>query len=273
MDVTGREIAVVVLTHNRRRLLEQCTANVLARTSELTREIVVWDNGSTDGTADFLASVADRRLRVIRHESNIGPSAYDLAIARTTSPYVVELDDDVIDAPNRWDETLLDAFRRLPPGYGLLAADLVDNPHDVTARIMYGPNARLYHTITVAGIELKVGGPIGGGCAITSRATYERAGGFGRNRRFAYWSSDTSYMRKLDALGLRAAYLPAVKVLHAGGEYYAPIPPAKREFWRARARRTARRNAVKRVILAVPFAHRMNERYRLFAPPEPARSS
>ena len=43
-------IAIVVLTHNRVELLRKCVENVLLRTSGETREIVIWDNGSTDGT-------------------------------------------------------------------------------------------------------------------------------------------------------------------------------------------------------------------------------
>ena len=137
-------------------------------------------------------------------------------LRETSSDYIIELDDDVIDAPDHWDEILLTAFERLQPDFGLLAANLVDNPHDVTAQIMYGPNAHLYGTVDADGLELKIGGPIGGGCAITSRATYERVGGFGRNRRLAYWSSDASYMKKIASIGLKAAYLNSLEVLHAG---------------------------------------------------------
>ena len=46
---------------------------------------------------------------------------------------MIELDDDIIEAPAEWDGTLLDAFRRLPK-IGFLAANLVDNPHDTTLR-------------------------------------------------------------------------------------------------------------------------------------------
>ena len=47
-------IAVVVLTHNRVHLLQKCVENVLLRTSEATREIVIWDNASPDGTPEYL---------------------------------------------------------------------------------------------------------------------------------------------------------------------------------------------------------------------------
>ena len=53
-------IAVVVLTFDRPHLLEQCIDNVLARTSELTSEILLVDNGLDSGTANILDKVPIR---------------------------------------------------------------------------------------------------------------------------------------------------------------------------------------------------------------------
>jgi glycosyltransferase involved in cell wall biosynthesis len=161
-------IAIVVLTHNRVHLLQQCVENVLGRTSELTREIVLVDNGSTDGTAAYLDGLMDTRLQVIHNEGNLGQNAYKPAFATTTGHYLVELDDDVIDAPADWDRTLLEAFQNLPT-CGYLAANLANNPHDTTAQIMYGPSASAYRLEERNGVRLKVGGAIGGWCAMTSR--------------------------------------------------------------------------------------------------------
>ena len=55
-DPPDGSIAIVVLTHNRVHLLQKCVENVLSRTSE-AREIVIWDNASTDGTAEYLGSL------------------------------------------------------------------------------------------------------------------------------------------------------------------------------------------------------------------------
>lgn len=266
MQRNGSDIAVVVLTHNRLHLLEQCVANVLARTSARTGEIVVWDNASEDGTAEYLRSLEDPRIRVVRHERNIGQNAYDPAIRLTHAPYIVEVDDDVIEAPAGWDETLLEAFRRVP-GVGFLAANLAENPRDVTARIMYGENATRYRVEERNGVRLKVGGPTGGGCALTSRELYEAIGGFGRRRRRAFWYEDAVYIAKLAKLGYSAAYLEDLRVLHAGGAEYAPIAPEKLEFWRARARRARRRAWVKRTLLRAPLVGPLNARYGWFEPP------
>ena len=93
------DVAVVVLTHNRVHLLPKCVDNVLRRTSEATREIVIWNNASTDETAVYLDSLDDPRITVVHSERNIGQNAYAEAFRLTSAPYLVELDDDVVDAP------------------------------------------------------------------------------------------------------------------------------------------------------------------------------
>ena len=80
------QIAVVVLTHNRVHLLQQCVENVLLRTSAATREIVIWDNASTDGTADYLQSLVDPRIRVVASEQEHWPERIRPGIQAHDSP-------------------------------------------------------------------------------------------------------------------------------------------------------------------------------------------
>jgi GT2 family glycosyltransferase len=257
-------IAVVVLTHNRLHLLQQCVENVLARTTDETREILIWDNGSSDGTGAYLDSLRDPRLTVVRHPRNIGQSAYAEAFARTTADYLVELDDDMIGAPEAWDRTLLEAFRRLPE-VGFLAADLVDNEHDVAARVRHHERPHLYKPFELHGVKL-LDGPTGGGCAITSRELYDRVGGFRQDKR-VFFLEDQAYISDIEKLGFRKAILADLQVLHAGGPYYAESPPEKIEYWRRVQQLQARKNAVKRALLALPLVRPLNRRYRWFDEP------
>jgi GT2 family glycosyltransferase len=255
-------IAVVVLTHNRVHLLRRCVENVLGRTSSLTTEIVIWDNGSTDGTADYLAALDDPRIRVIHHPENIGQNAYAEAFRLTTAPYMLELDDDMIDAPPEWDRTLLEAFEKLPK-IGFLAASLVDNPNDQAARVMYHERADAYATEVVDGVAL-LRGPVGGGCAITSRELHDRVGGFRQQLGQVFWLEDEAYIADIEKLGYEAAFLKDLRVLHAGGAYYAPYSAAKDEYWRAYWTKEARRNNIKRLLLRVPFVRALNDRFGWF---------
>jgi GT2 family glycosyltransferase len=267
-DLKQSSIAVVVLTYSRVHLLRKCVENVLLRTSETTKEIVIWNNASTDTTAAYLDSLSDPRIRVVHHQENIGQNAYAHAFELTSGEHLIELDDDIIDAPPNWDARLLDAFRRLPD-VGFLAANLVDNEHDATARIMYGQNAHLYRFVEENGVRLKLG-PTGGGCSMTSRELYKRVGGFRQNKKHVFWLEDAAYIADLEKLGYRAAYVDDLQVLHAGGAYYSQIVPEKAAYWMDYRRMVARKQAAKRLLLRIPLIRPLNERYAWFQPPPDA---
>jgi hypothetical protein len=258
-------IAVVVLTHNRVDLLQKCVENVLQRASDATLEIVVWDNASPDETATYLRSLDDPRIRVVINEENIGQNAYARAFALTTAPYLIELDDDVVDAPPGWDRTMLEAFKRLPE-IGFLAADLEDDPHDLASRYRHHIRPHEYTAGEENGVNLLYG-PAGGGCAITSRELNERVGGFRQNSKQIFWLEDEAYIGDLYRIGYRAAVLADLRVHHTGGPHYTKTPKEKADYWRRWERRQARRTAVKRVLIHVPFVRPLNARFGWFVPP------
>jgi GT2 family glycosyltransferase len=252
-------ISIVVLTHSRVHLLRQCCENVLARTSSLTNEIIIWDNASTDGTTAYLDSLDDSRIRVVHHPENIGQNAYAEAFKLSTGPHLIELDDDVIDAPHHWDETMLEAFQRLPE-IGFLSADLEDNPHDVSAHVRHHVRPHLYVPAEENGVRLLYG-PTGGGCAMTSREVYDLAGGFPQDKKHTFYLEDAAYIKRIEKLGYRAAVLRDLLVTHAGGPYYSASTPEKKAYWAEVERRVRRRRAVKRVVFAMPFMRRLNDRF------------
>lgn len=257
------KISIVVLTYGRVHLLRQCVENVLARVSRATREIVIWDNGSPDGTGDYLDSLDDPRLRVVRHPDNIGHNAYPEAFALTTAPYLVELDDDMIEAPPNWDLTLLSAFEAIPK-MGFLASGLVESPHDTASQIMY--HVHRYTTEFEAGHRLLIG-PTGGHCAMTSRHVYDLVGGFHREDR-VFFQEDGVYADAITRAGFRSATLADLKLTHAGGPYFSAQPEQKIQYYETYKRRIARKVAVKRAILGIPGIATLNKKYGWFAAPE-----
>ena len=259
----GVSIAIVVLTHDRLPLLRQCVENVIGRTSTETEEILVWDNGSTDGTADYLRELGDARIRVVRTETNVGMVAYGKAIALTRAPFIVQLDDDVVDAPPAWDAQLLEAFRALPK-VAWLAADLEDEPDDRASYDRHHVHA--YDEREVNGVRL-LDGPTGGGCTMTSRAIYESVGGLPTKSKRLYFSTDTIYVKKIRSAGYETAMLPSLRVRHRGDRADAPPPPAKAEFHDRYAASQARKNRVKHVLLLVPGLRAANRRRRWFTEP------
>ncbi|HLE98175.1 MAG TPA: glycosyltransferase family 2 protein [Candidatus Thermoplasmatota archaeon] len=260
-------IAIVLITHNRVHLLRRCVEDVLLRTSPLTREIVVWDNGSTDGTRAYLETVADPRVKAVHHPENVGMNGYARAVQLTTQPYLIELDDDVVEAPHRWDETLLDAFRRLPR-MGYLSAALTYDPSDAASRwIRYLREVRnAYVERDEEGLRL-LEGPTGGACTITSREIYDRVGGFRERPRRVFYREDADYVRRLRRAGYRTAILATLEVSHAGGDIYSEQSPEKKRHQEREWTWIARKDRVKRILLGLPGFAAVNDRLSLFDPP------
>jgi len=252
---TEGSISIVVLTHERAHLLKKCVENVLLRTSDATREIVIWDNASSDGTEAYLRTLDEPRLRVVRSDTNIGQNAYARAFALTASEYMIELDDDIVDAPARWDLVLRDAFRALP-GIAFLSADLEDDPHDVASQYRHHIRADEYTPDQVAGIRL-LRGPTGGGCAMTSRVIYDAVGGFKERKDEVFFLEDAAYVAEVKARGYDVAILADLKVHHTGGPYYTTSSKEKEAYWARWNRSRARKAAIRRVLDRVPLADRL----------------
>src|SRR5919107_4893279 len=230
MQQSDSSIAVVVLTHNRLHLVSKCVENVLLRTSEATREIVIWDNASPDGTAEYLATLDDPRIRVMRSEKNVGQNGYARAFRATKSPYLIELDDDVTDAPEQWDATMLDAYLRLPE-IGFLAADLEDDPNDEASRFRHQVRPHEYTLVEKDGVRLLTG-PAGGGCAMTDRELHERVGGFKENPKEVFWLEDAAYIGQIAEIGYKPAGLGGLRRPHTRGPFYSAVPQGEAGEWR-----------------------------------------
>lgn len=67
-------VSVVIPTYNRLKSLPRALESVLRQTFQ-DIEVIVVDDCSTDATWDYLQSVKDPRLKIIRHETNRGGGA------------------------------------------------------------------------------------------------------------------------------------------------------------------------------------------------------
>jgi glycosyltransferase involved in cell wall biosynthesis len=104
-------VTVIIPTHNRCTLLRSAIASALSQ-MDVELEIVVVDDGSGDGTAEMLASIADPRVRVIRNDIPEGVSAArNRGIEEARGPWLAFLDDDDLWAPDKL-RSQLEAARR-----------------------------------------------------------------------------------------------------------------------------------------------------------------
>src|SRR5215470_1996135 len=103
-DIPGAgapDISVVLATYDRRHSLPRAIASVLAQDG-VRIELIVVDDASRDGTADYLATLSDSRIRTIAVERNGGPSAArNLGLKVARAGVVAFLDSDDAYLPHR----------------------------------------------------------------------------------------------------------------------------------------------------------------------------
>ena len=125
-------VSVIMPTHDREALLPTAIASVLDQTYG-GWELLVVDDGSTDGTADLLATYDDPRIRRFT-SPHVGPSgARNAALDEVRGDVVAYLDSD-----NRldrdWLKAVVWAFTTHPDTDALYGARVIDHPERV-----YGP--------------------------------------------------------------------------------------------------------------------------------------
>src|SRR5262245_18798192 len=113
------EVSVVIPVFNRAVKVRRAIASVLAQTFQ-NFEIIVVDDGSTDGTSSAVAAIADPRVTLIRHDRNRGGSAArNTGINASSVPFVAFLDSDDEWLPTKL-ERQLEVFERSSERVGLI---------------------------------------------------------------------------------------------------------------------------------------------------------
>jgi GT2 family glycosyltransferase len=92
-------LSVVIVTWNNRAMNRLCLESVFARTEWPNLEVIVVDNGSSDGTPELLRELAGRHanLRVLAFQENRGfPAACNAGLAMAKGDYLCLLNNDTV---------------------------------------------------------------------------------------------------------------------------------------------------------------------------------
>jgi GT2 family glycosyltransferase len=119
----GRLVSVIIPTFNRAHCLARSIDSALGQ-SHGEIEVIVLDDGSTDGTADLMASCYGRDRRVVyRRQDNAGVvAARNAALALSNGDFVAFLDSDDIWLPWKVEAQL--AALRAAPDAGMVWTDM-----------------------------------------------------------------------------------------------------------------------------------------------------
>lgn len=205
------KVTAVVVTYNRRPLLQRTVAALRAQSRPLDAIIVI-DNGSTDGTEDWLAG--QEGLTAIRQDNCGGSGGFHRGMAEamcTDTDWIWCMDDDVFPRPECLERLLDEAGRH--PETGILAPRRLQAGrifcHDFTAYNLTRPFASMYagrlskrhidRPTPIAGTAFE--GPL------IRRDVVERIGL--PNRELFIFCDDTDYCLRAHLAGFGLLYVPA----------------------------------------------------------------
>ncbi|MBM3268967.1 MAG: glycosyltransferase [Candidatus Sericytochromatia bacterium] len=115
-------VSVLVSTYNSARYIREALDSVLAQTFQ-DFEVVVVDDGSTDGTADIVLGYRDPRIRWISKEHSGIPDTYNRAVAEARGELLARLGHD--DRMNPYRLELQVAAMQRHPDVGVVHSDAV----------------------------------------------------------------------------------------------------------------------------------------------------
>ncbi len=91
-----RSISVVVLIHNNKKIIERCISTFLAHCGTWIHEIVVVDNLSSDGGAEFVERLygCHPKVKLVRNVENGCSSGRNLGVKESSGEYIAFFDSD-----------------------------------------------------------------------------------------------------------------------------------------------------------------------------------
>jgi GT2 family glycosyltransferase/tetratricopeptide (TPR) repeat protein len=221
--------SIIILCCNEVEYTRQCLESVLRHTRR-PYELVLVDNGSTDGTPAYLEEVRSRpgpaRVEVIRNETNVGFAAgCNQGLARAHGQYLLLLNNDTIVTAG-WLDGLIAWALHDWPRVGLVGA--VTNysrpPQQVAvdyteAEGIHAFAARRRREYAGKAVEVD---RLTGFCLLLRREAFEQIGGFDERFGLGFFDDDDLSVRAREA-GFRLLVAQDVFVHHFGSRTFTGL--------------------------------------------------
>lgn len=119
-----RDVTVIIVSWNTREILRRCLHSIYDQTKSVQFDVIVVDNGSTDGSAEMVRSEFPRVILVCNAENRGFAAANNEGIRRARSRYILLINSDTIVLSAAIDKTV--AFADANPRAALVGCRILN---------------------------------------------------------------------------------------------------------------------------------------------------
>ncbi len=235
-----KTLSIIILTCNQQSVLRRCLDSLLPSVHNINSEIIIVDNGSTDGTTEMLSAFFPT-IKVIVNPENLGVAmARNQGIKASTGKYILILDNDTI-VNHEAIAGMLDYIQSHPEA-GVVACRLLNSDKTVQQSLKPYPGLmiKLHNVLGIKGREtIFPTSPDGtihptyviGACQMFRRQIIENIGML--DSRIFYGPEDADFCIRATKAGYKICYLPnfSIEHLHRRATTHKLLSPLARKHF------------------------------------------
>jgi N-acetylglucosaminyl-diphospho-decaprenol L-rhamnosyltransferase len=224
------DLSIVIVNWNTCQILADCLDSIEATAKSLAFEVIVVDNGSTDGSQAMLGARFPH-VRLIQNQDNVGfARANNQAVAVSNGRYVLLLNSDALLLAQAV-QAMFD-LAEAKPRAGIVGTQLLNPDGSFQASHTPFPN-HWQEFLILSGVGRMLHGRwypshgpeedkgpqivdyVEGACLLVRREAYEDVGGLDEG--YFMYAEEVDWCYAMRKKGWQVWYQPAAKVMHLGG--------------------------------------------------------
>jgi GT2 family glycosyltransferase len=217
-------LSIIIVSYNTADLIGNCLKSVF-EASNITREVFVVDNASTDGSSDFIKDNFPS-VHLVANIENVGfAAANNQVVPRCKGKYIFSLNPDTEVVSDAFSEAI--SFMDANPRIGLAGTKIINPDGTLQWSVSYKYPGQKYTTNELSDLPGKIACVLGASMIARSELV-KKIGGFDED--FFLYGEDQDLCLKIRKLGYEIGYVDSATIVHLGGQSEKDSLPS--EVWK-----------------------------------------
>jgi len=229
------DLSIIIVNYNVKEFLQNLIYSIEKASSNLTKEIIIIDNASDDGSVDFIKEKFPQ-IKLIANQTNLGfGKANNIGLKQASGKYVLLINPDTLVAEDTFEKMI--KFFEQNENVGLAGCKIL-NPDGtlqlacrrsfpgpwtsftkVTGLSTLFPNSKIFARYNLTYLDENKSyevDAISGSFMMMRKEVYEKVGGF--DEQFFMYGEDLDLCCRIQKAGFKVFYVHSTQIIHYKGE-------------------------------------------------------